>query len=102
MSKNRLSERSALILASLAGGAKHGYALIKDIQDFAGVRLGPGTLYGCLSTLEESGLVESLPAVDRRLSYRITALGAELLRTRLEESARVAQTGLARLQGGLA
>ena len=50
------------MLTSLAGGPKHGYALVKDIEGFAGVRLGPGTLYGCLSKLEAAGLIEALPA----------------------------------------
>ena len=47
------SDRSVLILTSLAGSPKHGYALIKDIEDFAGVTLGAGTLYGALAKLEE-------------------------------------------------
>ena len=42
------SDRGMLVLTSLAGGPKHGYALIKDIEGFAGVTLGPGTLYGAL------------------------------------------------------
>jgi len=96
----RLPERSVLILASLAGGPKHGYALTRDVQDFAGVRLGPGTLYGCLARLEASGLVEALPADDRRHPYRITAIGRDLLRERLAATARVAAIGLARIESG--
>ena len=46
----RSSGPASLILSSLAGGAKHGYALTKDIEQFAGVRLAPGTLYEALST----------------------------------------------------
>lgn len=97
-----LSERNVLILASLAGGPKHGYALVKDVQEFAGVTLGPGTLYGCLAKLEESGLIEALPAQDRRLPYRITVVGLELLQQRLAASARVAEVGLARTREALA
>lgn len=98
----QLPEKSTLILASLAGGAKHGYALIQDVQDFAEVRLGPGTLYGCLARLEESGLVEALPPQDRRQPYRITPAGLDLLRARLANSARVAEVGLARIQARMA
>jgi DNA-binding PadR family transcriptional regulator len=94
----RVAEKSVLILASLAGGPKHGYALIQDVKEFAGVKLGPGTLYGCLANLEESGLVEALPAENRRHPYRITQTGLELLRERLATSARVAETGLARIR----
>lgn len=91
------SDRSVLVLTSLAGGPKHGYALIKDIEDFSGVKMGPGTLYGCLSKLEEAGLIEALPAHDRRHPYRITAQGSASLRGRLAESARIAKLGLKRL-----
>jgi DNA-binding PadR family transcriptional regulator len=91
------SDRSILVLTSLADGAKHGYALIKDIEAFAGVRLGAGTLYGALAKLEQAGLVEPLPAEERRHPYRITAAGQDLLRERLSESARIAELGLRRI-----
>jgi DNA-binding PadR family transcriptional regulator len=92
-----LLDRSLLVLTSLAGGPKHGYALIKDVEGFAGVRLGPGTLYGCLSKLEASGLVEALPAEERRHPYRATATGLEVLRQELARSVKVAQVGLGRV-----
>ena len=91
------SDRSILILTSLAESPKHGYALIKDIEDFAGVALGAGTLYGALSTLEASGFVRALPAEDRRRPYEITAVGRTHLHERLSEAARVARVGLERL-----
>jgi DNA-binding PadR family transcriptional regulator len=87
------------VLTSLAGGPKHGYALIQDIRAFAGVRLGPGTLYACLSKLESTGLVEALPAEARRHPYRITPTGLEFLRVQLSESARIAEIGFARIAG---
>lgn len=90
-------DRSLLVLTSLAGGPKHGYALIKDVEDFAGVRLGPGTLYGCLSKLEAAGLIEALPADDRRHPYQVTAAGLLVLGDQLSASARIAEIGLGRL-----
>ena len=95
------SDRSILILTSLAGSPKHGYALIKDIEEFAGVKLGAGTLYGALAVLERAGLVEALPAEDRRHPYRITAAGREHLRVRLSEAVRIAQVGLGRIAEAL-
>jgi DNA-binding PadR family transcriptional regulator len=91
------SDRSILILTSLADWPKHGYALIKDIESFAGVKLGAGTLYSALARLEQAGLVEALPAEDRRHPYRITAAGREFLYERLSESARIAEVGLRRI-----
>jgi DNA-binding PadR family transcriptional regulator len=96
------SDRSILILTSLAGSPKHGYALIKDIEEFAGVQLGAGTLYGALAKLEEDGLVEALPAEDRRRPYQITAAGAEGLAAHLQTARQVTDTGLRRLELKLA
>jgi len=92
-------DRSVLVLTSLASGPKHGYALIQDIRDFSGVKLGPGTLYGCVAKLERAGLIEPLPEEDRRQPYRLTAKGTQALRDRLIESANIATVGLARLAG---
>ena len=49
------NDPTLLILTSLASGEKHGYALLQDIERFAGVTLGPGTLYGAIGRLEERG-----------------------------------------------
>lgn len=86
-----------LVLVSLAEGPKHGYALTKDIERFAGVSLGPGSLYGSIARLEARGLIEPLPAEDRRNPYRLTANGAAALRDELKQLARTAALGLARL-----
>ena len=93
----RTQDPTLLVLTSLTGGPKHGYALIQDIEDMSGVALGPGTLYGVLGRLEEEGLVEALPEEDRRRPYRLTSLGASTLRARLETMSSVARIGLARL-----
>jgi DNA-binding PadR family transcriptional regulator len=93
----RFAEPGVLILSSLADGEKHGYALITDIEAFAGVSLGPGTLYGALTRLEERGLVEAMPAEGRRRPYRLTASGAEALHTYLTHARTVTTVGLRRL-----
>jgi len=90
---------ATLILSSLADGAKHGYALTKDIEAFAGVRLAPGTLYEVLSRLEGQGFIEALASDDRRRPYRLTAAGAEALHAHLRAQRHVADVGLRRLAG---
>jgi len=95
----RYAGPATLILSSLAEGTKHGYALTKDIEAFAGVRLAPGTLYEALSRLESQGLIEAVDSDDRRRPYRLTAMGAAALRTHLDAQRRVADLGLRRLAG---
>ena len=96
----RYAGPATLILSSLAGGPKHGYALTADIQEFAGVRLQPGTLYGALTRLENQGLIESLEADGRRLPYRLTANGRAALHAHLCVQAQTAEVGLRRLASG--
>ena len=93
----RFSDPAVLILASLAGGEKHGYAMMEDIESTSGVHLGPGTLYGALSRLEGAGLIEPLPADDRRRPYRLTAQGAAFLRQYLSSLEKLVTLGLHRL-----
>jgi len=93
----RFSDPALLILASLAGGEKHGYAMMDDIEKMADIRLGPGTLYGALSRLEQAGLIEALPADERRRPYRLTALGAASLRQTLTSLEKFVSLGLKRL-----
>jgi DNA-binding PadR family transcriptional regulator len=68
-----------LILASLAAGEKHGYAVMEDVAAFANVRLGPGTLYSAITRMEERGLISPVKSTDRRQPYRITPAGRRQL-----------------------
>jgi DNA-binding PadR family transcriptional regulator len=71
--------------------------MMADIQTMTGVRLGPGTLYGALARLEKSGLIQAIPAQDRRRPYQLTARGIAALREQLALLQRLAATGLQRL-----
>jgi DNA-binding PadR family transcriptional regulator len=93
----RSNDPPILILTSLAAGEKHGYALLQDIEEFAGVRLGPGTLYGAISRLEERGLIEAVGSSGRRRPYRLSAAGARALRDALDGLRTIVDEGSARL-----
>jgi DNA-binding PadR family transcriptional regulator len=88
---------AVLVLSSLAGGDKHGYALVKDVEEFAGVHMPPGTLYQVLARLESRGLILALAADDRRRPYRLTAQGATVLGEYITAQQRVLKAGQARL-----
>jgi DNA-binding PadR family transcriptional regulator len=93
------SDRSVLVLTSLSSGPKHGYALIKDIESFSGITLGPGSLYGAIDKLEHAGLIKAMPGEGRRKPYRITARGTSDLREQLTLSEKISSVGLGRLAG---
>ena len=71
------------VLLALADGPKHGYLILKDVeQRTAGdVRLSTGTLYGLIGRfLADELIVELAPAAgddERRRPYRLTPLGRE-------------------------
>lgn len=76
------------ILLALADGERHGYAIMQEVdaQTSGNVKMGPGTLYGSLRRMTESGLVaesEERPDPDRadvrRRYYRLTELGEKTL-----------------------
>jgi DNA-binding PadR family transcriptional regulator len=80
-----LSDEALLILASLVGGPKHGYAIITDVEAHTGKRLGPGTLYGIVARLEGAGYIRPLEVEDRgRRPYRITPVGKRAYEDRLD------------------
>jgi DNA-binding PadR family transcriptional regulator len=91
-------DAALLILTSLAGGAKHGYAMIEDIRSITGARLGPGTLYGAIARLEAEGMIESLESNDRRRPYQITPTGRRRLETEIGGMKGLVAVGLRRLR----
>lgn len=93
----RLEDPSLLVLISLSSGPKHGYAIQSDINSFAGVLIGPGTLYAILPRLERLGLIEALAPEDRKRPYRLTGAGAAGLRKELGRRSALALIGLDRL-----
>ena len=95
---SKLNGPALLVLTSLASGPKHGHALLKDIESFAGDRLGAGTLYGAIARLEERGLIAPLPEQDRRRPYELTAAGTALFREVIAEMDQVIGIGKARLE----
>jgi DNA-binding PadR family transcriptional regulator len=78
-------------LLALAGGDRHGYGILKDVlrHTDGAVRLGPGTIYGTLQRLMETGWVEEsdgpADAVDeRRRHYRLTRTGRKALESEVQ------------------
>ena len=96
-----MNDPALLILASLADADKHGYGMMLDIKQFAGVELGPGTLYTAITRLVKCGWIRPLESDDRRRPYRLTALGRTHLEEQMTSLNRVAVTALGRLKNGL-
>ena len=93
-----MSDPNLLVLSSLADGDKHGYAMMEDIERFSGLRLGPGTLYGAITRLEQRGWIRPVSSSDRRQPYTLTPAGRAYLKDQLENLERVVKAGLKRLR----
>jgi DNA-binding PadR family transcriptional regulator len=98
-----LSEPVLLILTSLAGQPRHGYALIQDIEQLSGgrVRMSTGTLFGALRRLLEDGWIEPFEQEDtsrQKQAYRLTGMGRRQLELELDRMKQLTRAGLARLR----
>ncbi|HUP04766.1 MAG TPA: helix-turn-helix transcriptional regulator [Bryobacteraceae bacterium] len=92
-----MNDPTILVLASLAEGDKHGYAIMEDVVRFAGVRLGPGTLYGAITRLEQRGWIRPVGSGDRRQPYKLTAAGRKCLEEQVAGIERVSRAARERL-----
>jgi DNA-binding PadR family transcriptional regulator len=95
--EGHFSDPQFLVLVSLAGGPKHGHAMLDDIQQMCGARLGPGTLYGAIARLEQQGWIEPLPAEDRRKPYRLTRPGQQAFTAKMKTLQRIVHRGAGHL-----
>jgi DNA-binding PadR family transcriptional regulator len=93
-----MADPTLLVLASLADGDKHGYAMMEDIRAFSGHRLGPGTLYGAITRLEERGWIAPVPSEDRRQPYTLTAVGRAHLAKEVRTLDRFLKTAARRMK----
>ncbi|HEX4065319.1 MAG TPA: helix-turn-helix transcriptional regulator [Acidobacteriaceae bacterium] len=90
------------ILLSLADEDRHGYGIMRQVEEQSGgrVRLGPGTLYSSVQTLLDEKLIEELdPSAgddSRRRTYRLTASGRKLARSEAERLADLLRIARAR------
>ena len=98
------NEPVLLILLSLAGQPRHGYAILQDAKKMSGgrVRLSTGTLYGALHRLLRDGWIERFKEEDisrGRQAYRLTPVGRRNLQlevNRLKRLSRLASLRVAR------
>lgn len=98
-----LTEPVLLILASLAVGPRHGYALMKDIEGLSNgrVRMSTGTLYGALRRLLEDQWIERFEQEDtsrEKQAYRLTAEGRRQLEFEVERMKQLTRAASARLR----
>lgn len=96
--QNPLTPAVFHILFALSNGGLHGYGIMKRVADDSQgkIKMGPGTLYGSLKRMLDSGLVKECgkrvdPDMDdaRRIYYQITGAGEKALATELERYDRI-------------
>jgi DNA-binding PadR family transcriptional regulator len=97
-----LSESVVLILTSLASEPKHGYALLKDVEQISGgrVQLSTGTLYGAIRRLLEEGWIERYEQEDTsrdKQAYRVTSIGRAQLHSEIARLRHLLQAAAIRL-----
>ena len=94
------------VLVALAEGPRHGYAVAREVEQLTEGRvvMGPGTLYGSLQRMQDSGLITEAENpgdggqhAGRRRYYRMTAMGSAALRAESRRLSRAVTLAEARL-----
>jgi DNA-binding PadR family transcriptional regulator len=90
------------MLTSLASEPKHGYALLKDVEELSHgrVQLSTGTLYGAIRRLLEDQSIERFEQEDTsrdKQAYRLTPTGRTQLHTELARLRHLLQSATTRL-----
>ena len=96
-----LSPATLHILLALAGEERHGYGIMRQVEDQTSgrIRLGPGTLYSSIQALLEEKLIEEIdttPAQERRRYYRLTSGGRRLASSEAERLADILRVARAK------
>lgn len=89
-----LTETTSYIMLALTEPL-HGYAIMQKVEVLSEgtVKVGAGTMYGALSTLEKEGLIVKVEEQDRRKVYILTDKGKQVLRTQIQRSAILVRNG---------
>ena len=84
------------VLLALAGGERHGYAIMQEVSEHTGgrIKMGPGTLYGTIKRLIEARLIEESDERpdaesddERRRYYRLTGVGQRVAKAEAQRYA---------------
>src|SRR5512136_2836878 len=92
-----LTESTYYILLALAEPL-HGYGIMQKVEKLSEgtVRLGPGTLYGALQSLEKEALIVKVGEDERRKIYAMTEKGREVLKRQINRLEIMLRNGSAR------
>jgi DNA-binding PadR family transcriptional regulator len=93
-----LTETTFFILFSLASEPKHGYLIIKEVEELSEgrIKMATGTLYGAIKRLIECDWIERIeprkadPDGRDRKYYRLTDLGSKLFLTEAQRIRKLA------------
>ncbi|MEY2403679.1 MAG: hypothetical protein QOD38_1230 [Acidimicrobiaceae bacterium] len=106
-SSKPLPAASLHVALALLDGELHGYALMRRVEELSDgrVRMGPGTLYGTLNRLVETGLIEETTARtsragnERRRYYQLTTAGRVIALDELTRLERLVHRTAGHLRG---
>ena len=89
-----MTETTYYILLSLIEPL-HGYVVMQKVEEisYGTVTIGPGTLYGAFSKLENDGLIEVFSQESRRKSYCLTSKGKQVLADQIKKFSIMTENG---------
>lgn len=104
-----LREPTFFILLSLSRQARHGYAILQDIEQLSRGKLilSNGTLYGALTRLLDQELIRRVPSQEPAVSgkprkaYKLTEFGRRVLNAEITRMQSLVRTAVQHLPEGV-
>lgn len=88
-----MTETAFYILLSLAK-PRHGYGIVKHVEEISKIRLGSGTVYGTLTKMQKDGIITVFADEERKTIYEITEIGKKLITAEINRIKELHQNAL--------
>lgn len=95
-----MTETAYCILLSLKD-ARHGYGIMQFVEETTKgrIKIGPGTMYGTLSKLENEQLIVQEREEDRKKIYKLSEKGLAVLTLEIKRLIELVEIGQRELEG---
>lgn len=97
-----MTESAYYILLSL-NEPRHGYGIMQHVEEITGgrIKIGPGTIYGTLSKLENEKLIIQDLETDRKKIFKLSDDGKRVIRLELKRLKELYDNGMKEIGGAL-
>ncbi len=97
-----MTESAYYILLSL-NEPRHGYGIMQHVEEITNgrIKIGPGTIYGTLSKLENEKLIVQDQEIDRKKIFRLSEDGRRVIELEMKRLKELFDNGMKEMGGAI-